>query len=83
MKIGVSSYSYNHHMKATGADYFEVARLAKEHGFDAVEFLDIVKRPGDEDEIETAKALRRYCEELGIEIAAYTIGADLLPPNTY
>lgn len=78
MKIGVSSYSYSHHMQATGADYFEVARLAKEHGFDAIEFLDIVKRPGDEDEIETAKALRRYCEELGIEIAAYTIGADLL-----
>lgn len=78
MKIGVSSYSYNHHMQATGADYFEVARLAKEHGFDAIEFLDITKRPEDETVIDTAKALRKHCEELGIEIAAYTIGADLL-----
>ena len=78
MKIGVSSYSYSHHMQATGADYFEVARLAKEHGFDAVEFLDITKRPEDETVIDTAKALRKHCEELGIEIAAYTIGADLL-----
>ncbi len=78
MKIGVSSYSYTHYMQATGADYFEVARLAKEHGFDAVEFLDITKRPEDETVIDTAKALRKHCEELGIEIAAYTIGADLL-----
>ena len=78
MKIGVSSYSYSHYMQATGADYFEIARLAKEHGFDAVEFLDITKRPEDETVIDTAKALRKHCEELGIEIAAYTIGADLL-----
>ena len=78
MKIGVSSYSYTHHMQATGADYFEVARLAKEHGFDAIEFLDITKREEDETVIDTAKALRKHCEELGIEIAAYTIGADLL-----
>lgn len=78
MKIGVSSYSYNHHMKATGADYFEVARLAKEHGFDAIEFLDIVKRDCDETAIDTARALKAHCEELGIEICAYTIGADLL-----
>lgn len=78
MKIGVSSYSYSHHMQATGADFFEVARLAKEHGFDAIEFLPLTKRPGDENVIETAKALRRYCEELGIEICAYTVGADLM-----
>ena len=78
MKIGVSSYSYSHYMQATGADYFDVARLAKEQSFDAVEFLDITKRPEDETVIDTAKALRKHCEELGIEIAAYTIGADLL-----
>ena len=78
MKIGVSSYSYSHYMQATGADYFDVARLAKEQGFDAVEFLDITKRPEDETVIDTAKALRKHCEELDIEIAAYTIGADLL-----
>lgn len=78
MKIGVSSYSYSHHMKATGADYFEVARLAKEHGFDAIEFLDIAKRDCDETVLDTARALKAHCEALGIEIAAYTIGADLL-----
>ena len=78
MKIGVSSYSYSHHMQATGCDFFEVARLAKEHGFDAIEFLDLTKREQDETVIDTAKALRKHCEELGIQIAAYTIGADLL-----
>ena len=78
MKIGVSSYSYAHHMKATGADYFEVARLAKEHGFDAIEFLDISRREGDASAVDTARALRAHCQALGLEIAAYTIGADLI-----
>ena len=78
MKIGVSSYSYSHHMQATGADFFEVARLAKEHGFDAIEFLPLTRRHEDETVIDTAKALRKHCEELGIEICAYTVGADLM-----
>ncbi|MDD5898862.1 MAG: sugar phosphate isomerase/epimerase [Clostridia bacterium] len=78
MKIGVSSYSYSHYMQSTGADFFEVARLAKEQGFDAIEFLPLTKRDEDETLMDTAAALRRHCEELGIEICAYTIGADLL-----
>ncbi len=78
MKIGVSSYSYSHYMAATGADFFEVAKLAKEHGFDAIEFLPLTKRPEDETLVDTAKALRKHCEELGLEIVAYTIDADLL-----
>ena len=78
MKIGVSSYSYSKYMQATGADYFEVAALAKKQGFDGIEFLQLKKREQDKDLLETAAALRKHCEELGIEICAYTIGADLL-----
>ena len=77
MKIGVSSYSYSHLMKATGADYFEVARIAKEQGFDAIEFLEIKKREQDETVLDTARALKEHCAALGLEICAYTIGADL------
>ena len=78
MKIGVSSYSYSRHMNATGADYFAVAELAKKQGFDGIEFLPLTKRPEDATVLDTAKALRKHCEELGIEICAYTVGADLL-----
>lgn len=81
MKIGVSSYSYSKYMRETGADFFAVAEKAKEQGFDGIEFLQLEKREQDETVIDTAKALRAYCEELGIEICAYTIGADLLHGN--
>ena len=74
MKIGVSSYSFSKHIKATGCDLFEVCRLAKEIGFDAIEFTKIET----EDPIATAKELRAYCQSIGLEIASHTIGADFL-----
>lgn len=74
MKIGVSSYSFSKHLKATGCDLFEVCRLAKKIGFDAIEFTAI----NTEDPIATAKELRTYCASLGLEIASHTIGADLI-----
>ena len=78
MKIGVSSYSYSKYMNATGADFFAVAELAKKQGFDGIEFLQLEKRAEDEAVLDTAAALRKHCENLGIEICAYTIGADFL-----
>ena len=74
MKIGVSSYSFAKHRSATGCDLFEVARLAREIGFDAIEFIRI----DTEDPIETAKKLRVYCASIGLEIASHTIGLDVL-----
>ncbi len=74
MKLGVSSYSFQKHRQATGCDLFEVARLAKEIGFETIEFLSI----GGEDPIATARELRAYCASIGLEIAAHTVGADLL-----
>ena len=78
MKIGVSSYSYSKYMQATGADFFAVAEVAKSHGFDGIEFLELTQREQDESVLDTANALREHCEKLGNEICAYTIGADLL-----
>ena len=74
MKIGISSYSFEKYRKETGADLFEVCRLAREIGFDAIEFIDL----GTPDPIATAKELRAYCKEIGLTIASHTIGADLV-----
>ena len=74
MKLGVSSYSFAKHIKETECDLFEVCRLAKEIGFAAIEFINITTP----DPIATAKELREYCASIDLEIAAYTIGADLL-----
>lgn len=78
MKIGVSSYSFARYMHLTGADYFDIARIAKEQGFDAIEFLPLVKRSQDATVIDTARALRAHCDALGLSICAYTVDADLL-----
>ena len=74
MKIGVSSYSFSKYMKQTGGDLKEVCCLAKGIGFDAIEFTTIKT----EDPIATAKELRALCREIGIEIAAYAVGMNLL-----
>ena len=74
MKIGVSSYSFGRYRRATGASLFDVCRKAKEIGFDAIEFITL----DGADHIEQAKELRALCEELGLEISAYTVGANLM-----
>ncbi len=74
MKLGVSSYSFAKHVKETGCDLIEVCRLAKELGFEAIEFINITTP----DPIATAREVREYCASIGLDIAAYTIGADLL-----
>lgn len=79
MKIGVSSYSFSHYMKQTGANYFEICDLAKKMGYDAIEFIDLKTevQPAESEEALAAQ-VRAHCEEIGLPIAAYTIGADFL-----
>ena len=74
MKIGVSSYSFRRYRNASGATLFDVCRKAREIGFDAIEFIEL---DGD-DPIAQARELRTLCAELGLEISAYTVGADLM-----
>ncbi|MBO5897801.1 MAG: sugar phosphate isomerase/epimerase [Clostridia bacterium] len=73
MKIGVSSYSYARWMRETGASLLDVCRHAAKTGFDAIEFTTL----GGDDRIAMARELRALCEELGLDVAAYTVGADL------
>ena len=74
MRIGISSYSFSKHMKQSGCDLREVCCLAKGIGFDAIEFTELKT----EDPVATAHELRALCAQLGLEIASYTVGANLL-----
>ena len=79
MKIGVSSYSFAQYMGETKANYFQVIDLAKEMGFDAIEFIDLKLEVQPAESLSAlAKDVRAYCESKGLPIAAYTVGADFL-----
>ena len=77
MKIGVSSYSFSHTMRATSADLFTVCDRAKEYGFDGIEFIDLPAETHDE-ELVMAGRLREHCKALALPIIAYTVRADFL-----
>lgn len=78
MKIGVSSYSFNNYIKASGCNYLKICDLAKEIGFDGIEFIDLLPEISGTDDITAAKAIKTHCEKIGLEIAAYTVGANFL-----
>ena len=79
MQIGVTTYSFEQLMRKTGADYFKICDIAKEIGYTFMDFTDIIpERAGMEDEIEAAKAVRAYCEKIGLEVGCYTVGADFI-----
>ena len=74
MKIGVSSYSFRKYQKEMGCSNLDLCDKAKDLGFDGIEFIDLKC----ENPIAEAKALRIHCEEIGLPIIAYTVGANLL-----
>ena len=76
MKFSVSSYSFQQYIKEGKMTQLDAVVKAKELGFDAIEFIDLMKDTL-EGQLEYAKELRAKAEELGIEICAYTIGANL------
>lgn len=80
MKISVSSYSFSQYVKSGKLLHFDVIKKAHEIGFKAIEFTDI---PGDsyEAQLEYAKKLRAEADKYGMDINAYTIGANLYQPT--
>lgn len=82
MKFGVSSYSFSAYQKASGCDYFALCDLAKEIGFDGIEFIDLNPAlAGVETEAQAAEKIREKCEALGLPIFAYTVSANFLDGN--
>lgn len=82
MKISVSSYSFSQYIRAGKLTLFDTIAKAKEIGFDAIEFIDLivnsevgVKEQNLEEQIELAKKLKAEADRLGMDINAYTIGS--------
>lgn len=73
MKIAVSSYSYS----ALGTDDFSRMRLAKEMGFEGIEFAEIHPADGV-DKAEHARQLKILSDEIKLPITNYAIGADFI-----
>ena len=79
MKIGVSSYSFSKYMRHTHANYFKICDLAKEMGFDGIEFIDLSLDVQPAESLEAlATAIRAHCETIDLPIIAYTVGADFI-----
>ena len=79
MKISVSSYSFSKYISEGKLTQFSCIAAAKELGFDAIEFVDIIPHDGST-EVEYAKKLRAECERLEMPISNFTFGAELLYP---
>lgn len=74
MKVSVSSYSFRKYQEQTKCDDFAICDLAKEIGFEGIEFVGLCC----EDHVKHATELREYCKKIDLPIVAYTVGADLL-----
>ena len=76
MKISISSYSFQQYINQGKMTQLDCIKKAKEMGFDAIEFIDLV---GDtlEEQKDYAKKIKDEAERVGIEINAYTIRACL------
>lgn len=77
MQIGVSSYSYSRLVSAGTLAQIDVPNKAKEQGFEVIEFSGLNVPKGEQ--IETfAQKVRERCQQVGLPIVNYTIGADFL-----
>ena len=83
MKIGVSSYSFSKYLIETKCGYEAICDISKKMGFDGIEFINLQNEKWGitDDELELAKKIRSYCKEIGLEIIAYTVGANFLVDN--
>lgn len=75
MKISVSSYSFARWMK--DKNQLETIKLAKELGFEAIEFSEILPHDGSSLE-EYAEKLRKECEKYGVTICNLVFPADFV-----
>ncbi len=82
MKFSVSSYSFQRLLNSGKYTQLDLIKVAKEMGFDGIEFIDLMPTDGLTD-LEFAKVLRAAAEKEGIEIVAYTIGADFLGEKSW
>lgn len=77
MKISVSSYSFSQKINSGVLTQLGCIAKAKEMGFDAIEFVDILAPEGVSRE-DYADQLRAECERLGMPVSNYTVAADFI-----
>ncbi len=77
MQIGVSSYSFSRLVNSGAMKEIECIAKAKEMGFDVIEF-SALHIPEGMDIMDYAVQLREEADRVGIPIANFTQGADLL-----
>ena len=81
MKLSVSSYSFQSAIKAGKMTQFDTIAAAHDMGLSAIEFIDLAPefgvKPTLEEQKEFAAKLRAEADRLGMDINAYTIGANL------
>ena len=77
MRIALSSYSMDRRMREGVLNQFTCISKARELGFDAIEFTDILPHDGSSRE-DYAKRLREECERLNVPVVNYAVGADFL-----
>ena len=83
MKLSVSSYSFSQYIKNGKLTQLSCVAKAKEMGFDGIEFTDL-KPEGErnlENQLLYAAEIKAEAERVGIDIVAYTIGANLYKPT--
>jgi sugar phosphate isomerase/epimerase len=82
MKIGVSSYSFAPFIARQGNDLFAAIAKAAEMGFDGIEFIEL-HPPGADAQADRpayAASVRRACDDAGLPVVCYAVGADFLNP---
>lgn len=77
MKFALTTYSLSQLRRNNGVSEIELISVAKELGFDGIEFAEINPENG-QNKIEYAKILKAECERVGITPTQYSIGADFI-----
>ena len=77
MKIGVSSYSFQQLISAGKETQLSIMKIAKDMGFDGIEFIDLDPPEGVTEE-QYAEMIREESEKLSLPVTAYTISANML-----
>ena len=81
MKFAISSYSLSSLISKKEATEKELIGIAKELGFDGIEFAEI-HTPDGMDKEEYARQLKEECDRVGIIPTQYSIGGDFLYGDT-
>lgn len=77
IKFCVSSYSFKKYLDKTGLKQVDTVKMAKDLGFDAIEFVELNAEEG-EDLLDYARRLKAECDKYGITAVNLAIGADFI-----